>query len=193
VADFELDRDALTERALRSRPELRTTQTRVGQAEAAVYLERSKAWPWLSWAQVGYAVGSNAATIPVSFGLALDLPIFSWNRGEVRAARALQRQRELEERAGVASVASEVSEALARVERATARITEIETSLLPSVDEAVRQAEAALAAGALDPLTASEVAARRVAARRLHLAAMYERRDAIISLEAAVGGPLDQR
>ncbi|HEY0134728.1 MAG TPA: hypothetical protein VGB85_11625, partial [Nannocystis sp.] len=61
---------------------------------------------------------------------------------------------------------------------------------LPSVDEAVRQAEAALAAGALDPVTAREVAARRVAARRLHLAAMYERREAIIALEAAVGGPL---
>lgn len=192
VADLELDQDALTERALRSRPELRATQTRVGQAAATVYLERSKAWPWLSWAQVGYAIGSNAATIPVSFGLALDLPIFSWNRGEIRAARAVQRQRELEERAGVANVASEVSEALARVERATARIAEIEESLLPTVDEAVRQAEAALAAGALDPVTAGEVAARRVSARRLHLAAMYERRDAIISLEAAVGGPLSK-
>ena len=199
VADLELDQNALTERALRSRPELRATQGLVGQAAAAVYLERSKAWPWLSWAQVGYALGGNAATlpigtpttaIPVSFGLALDLPIFSWNRGEIRAARALQRQRELEERAGVANVASEVGEALARVERATARIAEIEANLLPTVEEAVRQAEAALAAGALDPVTASEVAARRVSARRLHLAAMYERREAIIALEAAVGGPL---
>ena len=201
VADVELDHDALTERALRSRPELRATQARVGAASAAVYLERSKAWPWLSWAQVGYGIGSVANTsanmtatqVPVSFGLALDLPIFSWNRGEIRVARAVQRQRELEERAGVANVASEVDEALARVERATARITEIETDLLPAVDEAVREAEAALAAGALDPVTASEVAARQVAARRLHLAALYERREAIISLEAAVGGSLAPR
>ena len=192
VTDVELDPEALTEQALRSRPELRATQTRVGEAAAAVYLERSKAWPWLSWAQVGYAIGSNAATIPVSFGLALDLPIFSWNRGEIRAARARQRQRELEERAGVASVAAEVGEALARVERATARIAEIEATLLPRVDEAVREAEAALAAGALDPMAAGEVAARRVKARRLHLAALYERRDAMISLEAAVGGRLSR-
>jgi len=192
VTDVELGPEALTEQALRSRPELRATQTRVGEAAAAVYLERSKAWPWLSWAQVGYAIGSNAPTIPVSFGLALDLPIFSWNRGEIRAARARQRQRELEERVGVASVAAEVGEALARVERATARIAEIEATLLPTVDEAVRQAEAALAAGALDPVAAGEVAARRVTARRLHLAALYERRDAMISLEAAVGGRLSR-
>jgi len=192
VSDLVLDADALTERALRSRPELRATQTRVGEAAAAVYLERSKAWPWLSWAQVGYGLGSAASTIPVSFGLALDLPIFSWNRGEIRAARARQRQRELEDRAGVASVAAEVGEALARVERATARIAELEKTLLPTVDEAVREAEAALAAGALDPLTAGEVAARRVAARRLHLAALYERREAVISLEAAIGGRLSR-
>ena len=182
-----LDGAALTERALRARPELRASQTRVAAAAAAVYLARSEAWPWLSWAQVNYNIGANASSSALGFGLALDLPVFSWNRGEIRVARALQRQRELEERASVAEVASEVEEALARVERASARVREIEGGLLRTVEEAGREAQAALAAGALDPLKASEVAERGVKARRLHLGALFERRAAIIALEAAVG------
>lgn len=190
IVDRELDRDALTEMALRGRPELHRVQSAVGQAQAAEYLARSEAWPWLKWAQVSYYIGPNATPSAWGFGLALDLPVFSWNRGEIRAAKALVRQRELEERAGVAAVAGEVEQALARVDRATARVQEIERGLLPRVDEAAREAEAALAAGALDPLAASEIEARRVAARRLHLAALFERRDAIIALEAAIGAPL---
>lgn len=190
TTDLALDGDALVEQALRARPELRAGQTRVGEAKALHYLEKSKAWPWLSWAQVNYYVNNNSTASAFGFGLALDLPLLSWNRGEIRAAQARVRQRELEERAGVAMVAGEVGEALARVERASARVQEIEQRLLPKVEEAARQAEAALAAGALDTLAAGEIEARRVDARRMLLAAQFERRDAIIALEAAVGGSL---
>ena len=190
AADVALDDEALIDRALRARPELRSGQTRVGEARAAHYLAHSEAWPWFKWAQVSYYIGPNATPAAWGFGLALDVPLFSLNRGEIRAAEARVRQRELEERAGVAAVAGEVSEALARVERATARVQDIEQRLLPRVEDAAREAEAALAAGALDPLAASDVEARRVEARRMLLAAQFERRDAIIALEAAVGGPL---
>jgi outer membrane protein, heavy metal efflux system len=190
VGDARLTADALTEQALRARPELRAAQTRVGEAQAAVYIARSEVYPWLSWAQVNYYFGANSTPAAFGFGLALDLPLFSWNRGEIRAAKATVRLRELEERAGVATIAAEVREAMARVERTQARIKEIETSLLPQIDAAAEAAEAALAAGALDPLKAGEVEARRVAARRLHLAALYERRAAMIDLEAALGTPL---
>lgn len=188
--DVALDDDALIDQALRARPELRTGQTRVGEARAAHYLARSEAWPWFKWAQVSYYVGPGSTAQAFGFGIALDVPLFSLNRGEIRAAQALVRQRELEERAGVAMVAGEVSEARARVERASARVQDIEERLLPRVEAAAREAEAALAAGALDSLAAGEVEARRVEARRMLLAAQFERRDAIIALEAAVGAPL---
>lgn len=187
-----LDMPGLTEQALRARPELRGAQSRVSEAEAAVYLARGQAYPWLSWAQVNYYFGATSTPAAFGFGLALDVPLFSWNRGEIKAARALVRQRQAEERASVATVAGEVGEALARVERANTRVQEIETTLLPRVDAAARAAEAALAAGALDPLQASEIEARRVAARRLHLAALHARRDALIDLELAIGGPLSR-
>ena len=185
----DLDMTSLTEQALRARPELHRAQARVSEAQAGVYLARNAVYPWLSWAQVNYYFGATNTPAAFGFGLALDVPLFSWNRGEIKAARALVRQREAEERASVAQVASEVREALARVERANTRVQEIETTLLPRLDEAARAAEAALAAGALDPLKAGEIEARRIAARRLHLAALHDRRDALIDLELALGGP----
>lgn len=183
----EFDAGALIEQALRDRPELRAAQARVGQAQAQVALARSEATPWVSWAQVNYEVGPRAPVAALGFGLALDLPLFSWNLGKIRAAKALIRQRELEERASVKAVAGEVEEAAERVRRADDRVRTLAAGLVPQAEAAARQAEAALAAGALDPLKALDVEARRIAARRLHLAALYERREAIIALEAAVG------
>lgn len=190
--DRPLDMHSLTEQALAARPELRSAQSRVSAAEAGVYLARGEVYPWLSWAQVNYYFGATSTPAAFGFGLALDVPLFSWNRGEIKAARALVRQRQAEERASVALVASEVREALGRVERADTRVKEIEATLLPRVDAAAKAADAALAAGALDPLQASEIEARRVAARRLHLAALHARRDALIDLELAIGGQLSR-
>lgn len=182
-----LDREALTERALGERPEIRAAQMRLGQAEAEVYLARSATWPWLSWAQLSYYVGPNATPGSFGLGVALDLPILSWNRGEIRAAKARVRQGQAEERARVAAVAHEVRQALARVEQTGARVQELEKGLLVRLDVAAREAEQALAAGAIDPLLASDLEVKRIAARRLHLAAQLEHREALIDLEAAVG------
>lgn len=191
LRDVALDLDALTEQALTARPELRAAQSRVGQAEADVFLARSQAWPWFEWAQIHYRIGPEAST-PASwtFGVALNVPLFSLNRGEIKARRAVLRQRELEERAEISDVARDVAEALARVEQTARRVRELEAGLLPRVDAAAREAEAALAAGSLDAVAAGEIAARMVAARRIHTAARLAHREAVIDLEAAIGGPL---
>lgn len=186
-----LDPAALTEQALRSRPELRAVQTKVGQARSAITLAKVEAAPWISWAQVNYFFGPGPTT-PASFGVgfAVDVPLLSLNRGKIKTAKAIMRQRQVEERAEVAAIAGEVDEAIARAQRADARVQEIEHDLLPQVDAAARQADAALVAGTLDVVEVLDIEARRVAARRLHLAARFERRDALIELEAAVGAPL---
>jgi outer membrane protein TolC len=187
----ELDAQALTELALRARPELRAVQTRIGEARAEVALARVEAAPWFSWAQVNYVVGPVESRLAaLGFSFAVDVPLFSLNRGKLRAARARMRQRQVEERAEVAVIAGEVSDAIGRAVRADARVREIERDLLPQVDAAARHVDAALAAGSLDVIEALAIEARRVAARRLHLAARFERCDALIELEAAVGAPL---
>jgi cobalt-zinc-cadmium efflux system outer membrane protein len=193
VRDLALDRDALTEQAMRARPELRAAQSRVGEAQAEAYLARSKAWPWFDWAQVQYRAGPAATAASFGFGVALTLPVFSWNRGEIKATRALVRQRELEERARIAAVAREIDDALARVEQTAARVRELERDLVPQIEAAARETEAALAAGSIDAVKAHEVGARMVGARRALLAAQLAHREAVIDLEAAVGQPLGRR
>ncbi len=191
--DLALDRKALTEMAVSSRQELRETQTATNAAEAEVYLARNESWPWLAWAQVNYQFRTqvpslnNPTTPAFGFGLALDIPLFSLNLRKIKAAKAVVRQRELEERAAIAVVATEVAAALARVQQADSRVREIEKNLLPQVEEAARQVDAALAAGGLDAIEALEIADRQVAARRAHLEAQYQRRDAMLELEAALG------
>lgn len=190
VRDLPLDRDALTERAMSARADLRESQSRIGQAEADAFLARSKAWPWFDWAQVQYRVGPGSNATSFGVGVALTVPLFSLNLGEIKETKARVRQRELEERARITAVAAEIDAAIDRVERTARRVEELEAGLLPRVEGAAREAEAALAAGSLDPVRASDVLGRTVDARRLHLAALLEHREAVLDLEAAVGAPI---
>ncbi|MBX7078973.1 MAG: TolC family protein [Nannocystaceae bacterium] len=192
VVDRELDRDALVERAMAQRPMLRAAHANVEAARAEVFVARSMTYPWFDWAQVQYAAARDSKPTAFGFGLAIQLPIFSWNRGEIRASRALVRQRELEQQAELSRVAGEVDAAVAAVERTGRRVTELEHELLPQVEAAVKQAEAAQASGALDPVLASDIDTRAVEARRIHLAALLAHREAVIELEAVVGERLGQ-
>ncbi|HWB77578.1 MAG TPA: TolC family protein, partial [Nannocystaceae bacterium] len=60
VVDADLDRDALTERAMEKRPSLRTAHANVQAARAETYIARSESYPWFSWAQVQYRVERDA-------------------------------------------------------------------------------------------------------------------------------------
>jgi outer membrane protein TolC len=185
--------DALIERAFAARPELRAAQAKIAQAEAVAYLERNQAWPWIKWAQVSYLAGPGASPRTWAFSVNIDLPVLSWNRGKTRVAQALVRQREAEERAQVVAVAHDVAEAVARVERTAARVRALDEGLLAKLEVAAREAEAALAAGTLDPLKAADLEGRQIAARRQRLAALLEHRVALIELEAAIGGALGKQ
>ena len=190
LVDEELDREQLTDRAMAARPELRGAHANRVAAEADVYLAKGRAYPWFDWAQLQYRASRDASPSAFGFGIALTLPIFSWNRGEVRAMRAVVHQRDVEERSIIASVAAEVDLAAGEVERTAKRAHQLEHELLPQAEAASREADEALASGVIDPLDASEIHEKVVDVRRLHLEALLEHREAVIDLEMAVGGPL---
>lgn len=190
LVDLELDREALIELAMASRPELRTVAAEVAAADAEVHVAKGEAWPWFDWAQIQYRASPNRDPAAFGFGVAINLPVFSWNRGAIKATKAAKRGRELEERARIMAVANEVDAALLRVEQTAARVTHVDRELMPKIDAARREAEAALRSGALDPVDASEIDERAVDAERLRLDALLEHREAVIDLETAVGAPL---
>jgi cobalt-zinc-cadmium efflux system outer membrane protein len=185
-----VDRDALVERALEARPELRATHAAKVAAESEVYVARGEAYPWFDWAQLQYRAAQGSPPTAFGFGVAINLPIFSWNRGAIRTARATVRQREREEQAQILGIAAEVTEAAGRVERTAKRIDKLEHELLPQLEAAAREIEAAGAAGVHDPSAANDVDRRTIEARRMHLAAVLAHREAVIDLEAAVGGSI---
>ena len=185
-----VDRDALVERALEARPELRATHAAKVAAESEVYVARGEAYPWFDWAQLQYRAAQGSPPTAFSLGVAINLPVFSWNRGAIRTARATVRQREREEQAKILEIAAQVTEAAARVERTAKRIDRLEHELLPQLEAAAREIEAAGAAGVLDPSAANDVDRRTIEARRMHLAAVLAHREAVIDLEAAVGGSI---
>ncbi|MEZ4448770.1 MAG: TolC family protein [Nannocystaceae bacterium] len=190
AAPLDLDPEGLTELALRSRPELQGAQARSFQGAAEVRALRGEAWPWLDWTQLAVRTGGASGQSSLGFGVAVGLPIFGRTQARVRVARARQRQRELEEAASIAAVVDEVAAAIEAARTTASRVRALEEGLLPRVEVALREAEAALAAGALDPLEADAALAREVAARRVHLAALLDHREAVIDLEVAVGAPL---
>ncbi|MBV1860063.1 MAG: TolC family protein [Nannocystaceae bacterium] len=185
-----LDHTALVARAIATRPELHAAHYRVNAALADVHLAKGEAWPWFEWAQVQYMAAPDATPSSLGFGVALTLPVFSWNRRKIRANKARVHQREAEQRAGIVAVATEVAAAVARVERTATVAADIERDLLPAVERARKEAEKALGAGALGPIEAGDIEARAVEAQRIHLAALLDHRDAMIDLEAAIGGPI---
>lgn len=185
-----LDRDALTEHALASRPELRAAHASVEEAQAEAHVAKSRAWPWFDWAELQYRASPDATPATFSLAVAMELPMLSWNRGEIAASRARVRERRVRERSVIVVIAAEVDEAAAEVERTAARVVELEQELLPAIEQARREAHDALATGALDPLVANALDVRAVDARREHLAALLEHREAVIELEGVVGRPL---
>jgi outer membrane protein TolC len=191
VVETTLDRDALIERALESRPDLRTTHALVVEAEAEAHVARAEAWPWFDWVQLQYRAGPGSPPTAFGFGVSITLPVLSWNRGAIKASKALVRQRRVEHDARIIAIADEVELAAARVERTGQRVLAIEQQLLPAVELATREARDAVATGALDPMEANDVELQAVDARRAHLSALLEHREAVVMLESVVGGSLD--
>jgi outer membrane protein TolC len=187
-----VERELLIERALASRPELRTAHALVVEAEAEAHVTRAEAWPWFDWVQLQYRAGPGSPPTAFGFGLSITLPVLSWNRGAIKTSKALVRQRKTEHDARVIAIADEVDAAAARVAHTRERVLALERELLPAVEVATREARDALATGTIDALGANEVEINAVEARRAHLAALLEHREAVVALAALVNAPVDR-
>lgn len=182
------ERVSLTEAALSRRPDVRAAASRVGAAEAGAYVARGSAWPWFGWAQLGHTL--PAAVGAWGFGVTIEVPLLNWKRGQIRGADAQVRLRKLQEQASVQAVVHEIDEALERVTRTAAHAQLLETGVLAELREALDLAAKGVAARVIDPLDVVDLEIKQIEAQRRHLAATLEHREALIDLEAALGGPL---
>ena len=195
--------DTAVEIALRSRPDLKLARLSEEVAHDGLQLARAQAVPDLTPFTRYSSTRSVFEDTPVgvlrdrdkslTFGVAVELPIFNRNQGgKEEAAVAIaqaQRRREFLE----AVIRSEVQSAYARYEAAQAAVTVFEQGALPRSNQNVRTIRAAYQIGAFS-ITELLVEQRRLLdVQREFTEALTERYRALADLQAAMGMAVESR
>jgi len=187
------DAAALTERALRSRPELAGSRAAIAGAQAQERLARASRVPDLGLFAAEMHTFNNPMGVSdfLFAGFQISLPIFSGGKNEPRIASA-QAQLVAAQEAEHAvrnRIAAEVAEGHAHV-LAEVRQIGLHHQLIPIARQAIQSAEASYAAGRTDFTTVLD-SARELRMHEMNLAmhsAGYEQR--LAELQRAVGEDL---
>ncbi|HYV68436.1 MAG TPA: TolC family protein [Myxococcales bacterium] len=187
------DATALTERALRERPELAGTRAAIEGAQAQERLARANRIPDLGVFAAGMHTFNNPMGVSdfLFAGFQVNLPLFSGGKNEPRiaAAQAQLIASQEGERALRNRVVAEVAEHYAHV-LAEMRQIDLHHQLIPIARQAVQSGQSSYAAGRSDFTMVLE-SARELRMHEMneamHLAA-YEQR--LAELQRAVGGDL---
>jgi cobalt-zinc-cadmium efflux system outer membrane protein len=183
--------DALVERALRDRPDVRAAERARAFAEASIGAARREALPDISLG-VSYthsdflASGDN----PNTLGLSLSLPIPIFDRNQANIGRAeLDLRRAVNDAARLEIVVRrEVKEAARRVARGKSLIGLFRSGgMLERAEKALKVAETSYRAGAISLLEFLEAERTFLDTRAQYLRAEYDYRQSRIDLNHAIG------
>jgi cobalt-zinc-cadmium efflux system outer membrane protein len=180
------DDGELLERALRARPELRDAGASIDAARAETWLARAEQWPMLSFVQVGYDFQPSGAEAWEA-GVAIDVPLFNWNRDGVRAAEAdlLVVRRGFE--GVVREIAGEVQTSLVRARDAASDLSRFRDGPSRAAASARRSAESGRSLGQVSEGDLIEAKRRDIEARLTELDLAEDYIVAFAELGAAVG------
>jgi outer membrane protein TolC len=121
-SDVRIDRAAVRREAVAGRPELASAAARSRIAAVAAVEARRERLPWVSFVQVTRL--SPGSRWGVNVGV--DLGLFGWRSGEVRAAEAEAARARLMERSVRRAISAEVDELLLRLENVSRLLFEAE-------------------------------------------------------------------
>jgi cobalt-zinc-cadmium efflux system outer membrane protein len=124
-----ITQEALLERALVNRPDLKVVGMQIERSEAAIELARRNRYPdialSLQYSQIG--TGQNALSPPmVTFGVTLPLPLFYNQSGEIKRAQADYGAVTLYKRKAEGQITSDVVQAFANFEASKATVERME-------------------------------------------------------------------
>ena len=119
--------------------------------------------------------------------MAVEIPLWNRNQGEI--AEKLARRQQLAEafRARIARVRSEISAAQAELDREAGVLRVVEEEVRPRLEHSVSLLEESLKAGKIDPTALMLIQDRLFTARRDQLESRANYRKALIRLEETVG------
>lgn len=178
------DWDDLFDAAVSARPDLRAAELAVQAAGKRAGWERSKILA-LGPALSSKGVGDHG--VRTGPGFFLDLPLFHRNQGAISRAEAEVERAALAYLALRDQVELEVRQARLEFARAAESVERIRTRLLPSVQETIRLAGNAYAAGDASYLSVLETTRQIHAVRLKEAAAAADLRRASAQLDRSVG------
>lgn len=189
--------------ALRSRPDLRLARLNEELAEAGLKLARSSASPDLT-AFTRYSVTRSAfENTPVgvlrdrdktlTFGVTVGIPIFNRNQGNKAEAAALISQARTRREFLEQVIRSEVESAYARYEAARSAALTFEQGVIARSTDNIRVIRAAYELGQFQMIDLLSEQRRLLDSQREYTEMLTERYRALADLQAAIGGPLNQR
>lgn len=183
--------DALVETALRNRVEVAAAAAQIDAADAQVFIERGKRWPWFSFLELGYEFSpSTERGLGWTLQAGIELPVFNSGGSATHAAEAAKRAAQSGLAAQVRLVAREVRVSLREVEAAESLATELRTRALPAAERAAVEAGRALTARSIETIEALSAEERRLDVERKFLELVRRYRTGMAGLRRAVGGRL---
>jgi cobalt-zinc-cadmium efflux system outer membrane protein len=186
---LEQDRDYLLEAALQRRPDLRARQIAVSEADAKLRLEIANRF---GNPNVGPAYEYNETRSEfVGIQFSLPLPILNSHRGDIQQREAERVQIALQLRQNEVGVRQDVRAAIARLQRARAWVANYQGNLVPFLEKSLKDIQTLFEARApgVDVLRVIDVQRKLVHARDVELDAVFELRQSLADLTAAVGDP----
>jgi cobalt-zinc-cadmium efflux system outer membrane protein len=189
--------------ALRSRPDLRLARLNEEVAEAGLKLARASASPDLT-AFTRYSVSRSAfEETPVgvlrdrdktlTFGISVSIPIFNRNQGNKAEAAAFISQARTRREFLEQIIRSEVQSAYARYEAARSAALTFEQGVIGRATENIRVIRAAYELGQFQITDLLAEQRRLLDSQREYTETLTEQHRALADLQAALGGPLNQR
>ncbi len=185
LSDQELDR-----RFLSGRFELRAKEAAYERAENELQLAVYGQYPRFN---LGPSFGREPeGTKYLGIGLALELPLFNRNQGEIAAKESERSRLRAEYTALLHRIKAGAYEAMARTRRARHEIDVEEKEILPLIRRSQDLYEGAFRAKELGVLDWVSAQRRALTARRAYLESLVSYRTSVIHLESATGVPLSR-
>jgi cobalt-zinc-cadmium efflux system outer membrane protein len=186
---LEGDAEGLLRTALQRRPDLRSSQFALDEADSRLRLEIANR---LGNPNIGPAYEYNETRVSfIGVQFSLPLPVFNTHRGDIQQKQAERAQAALLLRQNEVFVRQDVRAALARLEQARRWLATYRNDLVPSLEKSLKDIITLFEARApgVDLLRVIDVQRKLLHARDLELDAAFELRMALADLAAAVGDP----
>ena len=111
LPEVTLEMDRLIEIAWKNRPEMQLVDQRIKLAMKRNRSEHLKILPWFNFVELNYHVETNKTADWGELIMGIDVPLFNWNRGNIKASTLSVRKKEIESDAVKETISYEVNAA----------------------------------------------------------------------------------